>query len=89
MMNYDDIQITGASRRLNNVVACKIIAVDLAFGIKVEAAKNQTITLMPKNFEIFEYKHGMWVDCQLHKNNGEVTGCRRIGMTPPKFIPEE
>lgn len=28
MMNYDDIQITGASRRLNNVVACKIIAVE-------------------------------------------------------------
>ncbi len=44
---------------------------------------------MPKDFEVFKYETGMWVDCQLHKINGQVVGCRRIGMTPPAFIPEQ
>lgn len=86
--NYDDIQITEVSRRLNNVVACKIIAVDSKSGIRLEVAKNQTIELMPKDFEVFKYETGMWVDCQFHKINGQVVGCRRIGMTPEVFIPQ-
>lgn len=86
--NYDDIQITEVSRRLNNVVACKIVEVNPKFGIRLEVAKNQTIELTPKDFEVFEYKPGMWVDCQLHKINGQVVGCKKIGMTPEVFIPQ-
>lgn len=85
---YNDIQVTKTNRRMNDVTACKIVEVNPKFGIRLEVAKNQTIELMPKDFEVFEYKPGMWVDCQLHKINGQVVGCKRIGMTPEVFIPQ-
>lgn len=85
---YNDIQVTKTNRRMNDIRACKIVEVTPKFGIRLEVAKNQTIELMPKDFEVFEYKPGMWVDCQLHKINGQVVGCKRIGMTPEAFIPE-
>ena len=58
---YNDIQVTKTNRRMNDVTACKIVEVTPKFGIRLEVAKNQTIELMPKDFEVFEYKPGMWV----------------------------
>lgn len=89
MNNYDDRQISTGARYQNGIEACKITNVNKEYGLELETPSKQKIKLYPKDFEIFEYETGMYVDCVVKKENGSVVSAQRIGMTPEVFIPEQ
>lgn len=89
MMSYDYRQIDSVARRQNGVKACEIVSIDPDRGLCLLVPGLETVFVKPMDFEVGNYGVGQWVDCVIWVTNGHISSCQYIGMTPPKFIPEE
>lgn len=90
-MNYNQVCISKASRHHNGVLACEIVNVnhELQEIVFKMPYGNETVRIHPSDFEITEYRVGMYVDVTVSTINGTVRSARLIGLTPPVFVPEK
>lgn len=89
--NYDQRCISKASRHHNGILACEIVNVnhesrEITFRMPYGSEK---VRIHPSDFEITEYKVGMYVDVIASTLNGIVRSAQLIGLTPPAFAPEK
>lgn len=89
--NYDQRCISKVSRHHNGILACAIVSInqetkEITFRMPYG---NETVRIHPSDFEITEYKVGMYVDVIASTLNGVVRSAQLIGLTPPAFVPEK
>lgn len=89
--NYDQRCISKGSRRLNGIEAFEIVDVD---GASQEVTlrrqcNGETVKIRPSDFEISDYRKGMFCDLTFSTMNGRIRSAQLIGMTPLAFAPQE
>ncbi len=94
MYNYDERQISAASRRFNDIKSCKVVKIDEKYGLTFRLPwGNETAQIKPMDFEIGKYSVGDWIDMRLWtvSSQGRISLKRAqfIGETPGRFVPEE
>lgn len=88
---YDERQISKNNRRLNGIEAFEIVSVD---GASREVTlrrqcNGETVRIRPSDFEITDYRKGMFCDLTFSTMNGRIRSAQLIGMTPLAFVPQE
>lgn len=92
---YDEIQVSGASRRYNNIQPCRIADVNEECGLffKLPWGNETTFWIRPIDFEVAGYQTGEWVDLILNTISGgnsiTLRSAQFIGRTPKTFVPKE
>ena len=94
MYNYDERQISAASRRFNDIKSCEIVKIDERYGLTFRLPwGNETAQIKPMDFEIGKYKVGEWIDLRLYtvcgQNRISLKSVQFIGRTPNVFIPKK
>lgn len=89
--NYDQRCISKASRYHNGILACEIVNVnhesqEITFRMPYGSEK---VRIHPSDFEITEYKVGMYVDAIVRTVNSVVRSVHLVGLTPSAFVPEK
>lgn len=90
--NYDVRCISLNSRRLNGIEAFEIVNVDgdsKEVTFRRQCNGNETVRIHPSDFEITDYKNGMFCDLMISTLNGKIRSAQLLGLTPPVFIPKE
>lgn len=80
-------------RYLNGIRALRILKVDDSRGLTLPIpGTDSTFEIMPRDFEIGEYKADEYVDCQVYMNYrhgfSSLRSARFISRTPEAFIPK-